>query len=257
MKTILYFTIYLMTLSASAQLQSITPGVYRWVNFPVKHGEGRETRHVLEGVSPHFEYLEIHATTQMKGATPGKAHANEDIEEVIIITEGKARVTIEDQTAILGQGGVVLLMPKQMHGLENVGNGKLTYYVMRYRSRKPMNIERGKSAGGSLLLNKDSLEFKTTAKGGRRNYFERSTAMCEYFEMHVTQINKKEPSHNPHTHAESEIVLVLEGNTEVTIDNKKYTGTAGDLYFINANQIHGISNIGDMPCTYFAFKWRQ
>lgn len=242
-----------MTLTASAQLQPVGPGVYRWAEFPVKPGEGRETRHILEGHSPHFEYLEMHATTQMKGAIPGKAHANEDI----IITEGKAKVTIEDQSAVLGEGSVVLLMPQQMHGLENVGDGRLTYYVMRYRSRKPMNIARGKSAGGSLLLNRDSIEFKTTEKGGRRNYFDRPTAMCENFEMHVTQINKKEPSHKPHSHVDSEIILVLQGNTEIMIDNKKYHGNTGDLYFINANLIHGISNIGDGPCSYFAFKWRE
>lgn len=257
MRNTLYILLFTMSLSASAQLQPIGAGVYRWTEFPVKPGEGRETRHVMEGHSPHFEYLEIHATTQMKGAVPGKAHANEDIEEVIIVTEGKAKVTIEGKSAVLGEGSVVLLMPQQMHGLENVGDGKLTYYVMRYRSRKPMNIERGKFSGSSLLLNRDSLEFKSTEKGGRRNYFDRPTAMCENFEMHVTQINRKEPSHKPHSHVDGEIILVMQGKTEMEIDGKKYTGSKGDLYFINSNLMHGISNIGDEPCIYFAFKWRQ
>lgn len=256
MKTILHITIYFMTLSASAQLQPISPGVRHWADLPVKIETDRETRNIMEGSSPHFEYLEIHATTQMPGAKPRPAHANDDIEEVIIVTEGKAKITVEERSEVLEAGGVLLLLPQQMHALENIGAGKLTYYVMRYRSRKPMNLERGKSAGGSLLLSTDSLEFKTTTRGGRRNYFERPTAMCEYFEMHVTRLDRKEPSHEPHSHIDSEIVLVLDGDTEVNIDNKKYSGTAGDLYFINSNLFHGISNASDKPCMHFAFKWR-
>ena len=256
MNTILYVTFLFMTLSASAQLKSIESGIYGWKNLPVKVEEGRETRHVMEGTSAHFEYLEIHATTQMPGIKPRPAHANEDIEEIIIVKEGKLQMTIGDQTAILGAGSVMLVPPQTMHALENIGDTNLTYYVMRFRSKKPMSIERGKLAGGAMLLNKDSLEFKTNTKGGRRNYFDRPTAMCENFEMHVTALNTKGPSHDPHAHIDSEIILVIEGNTEVAIDNKKYAGTAGDLYFINSKLIHGVSNASGMPCSYFAFKWR-
>ena len=256
MTNALYIILCLMTFSTFAQLQPIPSGVYKWSSMPVKTDPDRETRSIMEGTSPHLEYLEIHATTQKPGAKPRPAHANDDIEEVILVTKGKLKMKIGDRTATLGAGSVILLLPKEMHTLENVGDEPLTYFVMRFRSKKPMNLERGRSSGGSLLLNVDSLEFATSAKGGRRNYFDRPTAMCEKFEMHVTRLNNKGPSHQPHAHDDSEIILVLEGHTEMTIDNKEYTGSAGDLYFMGSQLTHGIRNASEKPCTYFAFRWQ-
>src|SRR5690606_14507919 len=160
MRTFFAALLSLLTLSVMAQLQPVNPGVYKWSDLKVNTREGRESRQIMEGVSPHLEYLEIHATTQFKGAKPGTAHANDDIEECIIVKEGTLRATVDDRTTILGPGGVILLMPRQMHSIENIGDGNLTYYVMRYRSRKPMALQRGEGAGGTHVLNADSLAFK-------------------------------------------------------------------------------------------------
>ncbi len=238
------------------QLQPVKSGVYKWADHPVKEGELRESRKILEGSSPHFSYLRIHATTQFPGAKPSTAHANEEFEECIIVEEGRMKVTIEGKSSILEAGGVILLMPQQMHSLENVGDTPLTYYVMKYASKKKMDIERGQVSGGSLMLNKDSLVFKPSARGGGRPYFDRSTAMCERFEMHVTQLNQKGPSHNPHAHIETEIILVISGKTEMTIDGKTYQAAAGDFYFMDSQLQHGVRNATDKPCSYFAFKWK-
>lgn len=239
-----------------AQLKPVYSGVYRWADHPVEIDEDRESRKILEGTSTHLDYLEIHATTQFPGAKPSKAHANEDIEECIIVKEGRMMVTIEDQSVALGPGGVILLMPRQMHSLKNAGDDNLTYYVMRYRSKKKMDLERGRAAGGSLMLHADSLTFKTSARGGGRAYFDRPTAMCERFEMHVTQLNTKGPSHEPHAHEETEIILVISGETEMTIDGKEYKGAEGDFYIMNSQLMHGVRNAADKPCSYFAFKWK-
>jgi quercetin dioxygenase-like cupin family protein len=246
----------LITLSTMAQLQPVASGVYTWSTLPVKTTDDRESRKILEGTSTHLEYLEIHATTQVRGAKPSEAHANDDIEECIIVKEGKMKTTIEGRSVVLGAGGLILLMPRQMHSLENVGDGNLTYYVMRYRSKKKMDLERGKASGGTFTLNKDSLKFNPSAKGGGRPYFDRATAMCERFEMHITQLDKKGESHKPHEHIETEIILIISGETEMTIDGKEYKGSAGDLYLMNSGLLHGIRNAKDEKCEYFAFKWK-
>lgn len=245
-----------MNEKASGQLKPVQSGVYKWANHPVKAGDLRESRKILEGSSAHFDYLRIHATTQFPGAKPSTAHANAEFEECIIVKEGTMKVTIEGQSRILEAGGVIVLMPQQMHSLENVGETNLTYYVMKYRSKKKMNIERGIASGGSLMLHADSLPFKPSTRGGGRAYFDRATAMCERFEMHVTQLNSKGPSHQPHAHEETEIILVMAGETEMTIDGKEYTGVAGDFYLMESQLLHGVRNASDRPCSYFAFKWK-
>ena len=256
MKTLLSSILCVLALTTIAQLSSVNPGVYRWADRPIKVSEGRESGVFLEGTSPHFEYVKIHATTQNPGAKPGPVHANKDTEELIIVKEGTMKVTIDGKSSILGAGGVVLIMPQQMQSLENIGSSKLSYYAMKYRSKKPMNIARGIAGGGSVMLNADSLAFKPSERGGGRAYFDRSTAMCERMEMHVTQLNKKGPSHSPHSHFETEIILVTSGETEMTIDGKEFKAGAGDFYFINSELFHGVRNAGDESCSYFAFKWK-
>lgn len=256
MKSSFIATLTLNALVCSAQLTPVKSGVYRWQDVPAKTGDARESRRFLEGTSPHLAYLEIHATTQFPGAKPSPAHANSDTEECIIVKEGKMKATIEDRSQMLGPGGVILLLPQQKHSLENVGTSNLTYYVMKYRAKKKMELERGVSAGGSLLLDAEALPFKPSNRGGGRAYFDRATAMCERFEMHVTQLNQKGPSHTPHAHVETEIILMLSGATEMTIDGKEYQAGPGDFYLMESELLHGIRNASAKPCAYFAFKWK-
>ncbi|PZX54189.1 cupin domain-containing protein [Algoriphagus chordae] len=245
-----------MSLTAFAQLQPIKSGVFKWDDIEVKTNGDRQSRAILKGASTHLAYFSIHATTQDVGAKPSKAHANEDMEELVIVKEGEMKVTIEGKSAILGANGVFSLMPQQMHSLENVGDTPLTYYVIRYQSKTPMNIDRGIGSGGSLVINADSLNYKPTTVGGVRSYFDRPTAMCERLEMHVTTLDRKVASHEPHSHIETEIILMISGETVQLIDGIEYTAKAGDFYFMESESIHGIRNASDQPTTYFAFKWK-
>lgn len=239
-----------------AQMKEVDSGVYKWSELPVKEGDKRVGRKIMEGTSPHFSFLEIHATTQDKGAKPAPPHTQENIEELVIVKEGKLKLTMNGKSEVLPEGSVGLIPPLTEQSMENVGDVPLTYYIMMFTSKKEMDIQRGQEAGGPLSINVDDLKPEKTSKGRSTSYFERPTAMCEYFEMHTTQLNRKGPSHKPHSHAESEIILVIEGQTEMTINEEKYQGTKGDLFFVKSNETHGISNIGDSPCRYYAFRWK-
>jgi len=243
-------------MNSFAQLQPVASGVYHWSELPVKKDDQRESRKIAEGTTPEFEYFEIHATTQEKGALPRPAHTQKDIEELIIIKEGKVKCTIGDKTAVLSKGSVILIPPLESQTFENIGEGLLTYYVFMFRSKKPMDMERSKKGGGSLLLNHDSLTYIEANNKGTRKYFDRPTAMCENFEMHITYLKEKGPSHAPHQHIDTEIILMIDGNSEMTIDGKTYSASPGDLYIAGSGKLHGISNASDKPCSYFAFKWR-
>lgn len=255
MKNLISSILLFSVMIVNAQLKPVNDGLYVWNDLQVNKTNDRESRFIFEGVSPHFEYLEIHATTQYKGAKPNEPNANDDVEELIIVKEGLMKVINEGKSDIIGAGSVVLFMPKQIHTIENVGDGNLTYYVMSYKSKKTIDIERGEENGGTMVYNSDNLEFKPSTKGGGIAYFDRSTAMCERLEMHITQLDKKGPSHNPHTHIETEIILLISGNAEMTIEGNLYKGTAGDLFFANSQTLHGIANELNETCKYFAFKW--
>src|SRR5215467_14192654 len=162
MKILVTSFFHIIAMNLFAQLQPVTSGAFHWNDLPVTKSDQREGRKIAEGTTKEFDYFEIHATTQEKGAIPRPPHAQKDREELIIVREGSLKCTIGDQVKTIGPGGVLLIPPLEMQALENVGNGPLTYYVFVFRSRKPMDIERSKKAGGILIVNADTLDFKKT-----------------------------------------------------------------------------------------------
>lgn len=256
MKLILVSLMMSVLLPASGQLQPVSSGVYHWNELPVKKSGQRENRKILEGTTVEFSRFEIHATTQEKGAIPRPPHAQDSIEELIIIKEGKLKCTIGDKTAELGPGSVLIIPPQTMQTFENTGDGPVTYYVFMFRSRKPMEMERSHKAGGALLIKSDTLTYIVKNDKGTEKYFDRPTAMCANYEMHTTTLLKAGPSHAPHQHVDTEIILVVNGEVEMTIDGQNYKGSAGDLFIAESGKMHGVGNPSGKPCKYFAFKWR-
>jgi len=239
-----------------AQNAAIGSGVFHWKDLTVKKESQREGRKITEGTTHEFSYFEIHATTQEKGATPKPVHTQTDIEEVLIIKEGKMDAVIDGKRYELPKGGVLLIPPGVSQAVENSGDGPLTYYVFMFRSNMPMDTGRSNKAGGSLLISPDSLARVKTDTKATIKYFDRPTAMCENYEMHITELFQKGPSHAPLQHKDTEIILIIEGNMEMTIDGVTYSGTAGDMFIAESGKMHGVANASDKPCKYFAFKWR-
>ena len=119
-----------------------------------------------------------------------------------------------------------------------------------------MNLPRSDSAGGALLINDDTLKTVVAPNKATIKYFDRATAMCDNYEMHVTKLSLKGPSHAPHKHLATEIILITEGEVEMTIDGKTFSGIASDLFIVESGLVHGVGNASEKPCSYFAFKWR-
>lgn len=243
-------------LNLMAQNTPIHSGVFHWNELPLKKEKERETRKILEGSTAEFSWFEIHATTQYKGATPRPPHAQDSIEELIIIKEGQLKCTIGNKSATLGPGSILLIPPHEMQTFENTGDGPVSYYVLMFTSRQSMDLNRSNNAGGTLLINVDTIKYIEKDDKGTRKYFDRPTAMCSNYEMHTTTLLKKGPSHAAHQHVDTEIILVITGEVGMTIDGKDYLGSAGDLFIAESGKLHGVSNASDKPCTYFAFKWR-
>ncbi|HYJ37184.1 MAG TPA: cupin domain-containing protein [Chitinophagaceae bacterium] len=236
---------------------SLLSGVYVWNNLEAKKEDTRIRRQVLEGKTLALSYLGIHASTLEPGKAPHPPHVHSDQEELIIVKEGQVKITIAGDSKVLGPGSIAFAMPGDEHGIENAGNTKATYYILRYKGKLAMNMERAKQSGGSFMLNWNDLKTSNTGKGYRRNFFNRATSQLNQFEMHTTALNADSVSHAPHTHVQEEIILVLRGNVEMFIDGKYYKGSPGDLYLISSNAPHNLKNIGKEQCEYFAFQWKN
>lgn len=254
MKFAFFFAFLLNLTSRLSVAQPIDSKVYRWAEAPVAKKANSEQRTLLEGASTDFSHIKIHTTTLLPRQAPHPAHTHDD-EELIIIKEGKLTVTISGKTKTLGAGSIALMMPGDEHGFENKEDAPATYYVMRYESRQPKDIERGKKAGGSFWVDWNEVAFKPHDKGGIRRMFDRATAMTKRFEMHVTTLNEGLWSHPPHTHRAAEILLMIDHTAQESINGKLHPATTGDLIFLESNVPHAIQNTTKGTCTYFAFQF--
>jgi quercetin dioxygenase-like cupin family protein len=251
----LLFSFAIYTKSMAQNLEPIGSAVFHWNEIPVKKTDGREGRKIVQGTTYPFNTFSIHATTQLKGAVPRPPHTQKDMEELIIIKEGIMKCTIGTKTAILSAGSILLIPPMETQFFENAGDGPLTYYVLMFRSDS-INNKRSLDAGGTIIINYDTLTYTEKGSKGTRKYFDRPTAMCNKYEMHTTHLKEKGPSHAPHEHIDTEIILVVEGQVAVTVEDKTLTGRNGDIFIIESMKKHSVINAGNSLCSYFAFKWR-
>ena len=258
MRTILLIVFNLIAFSSLAQkLDTLLSGVYHWNKLEPKKEDTRIRRQVLEGTTFALSHFEIHASTLEPGQAPHPPHVHKDEEELMIVRAGQVSITIAGKNKTLGPGSIAFAMPGDEHGINNSGNTQATYYILKYKGKLPMNIERANQAGGSFMLNWNELKTSNTGKGYRRDFFNRATSQLNQFEMHTTALNADSVSHAPHTHVQEEIILILRGNVTMHIDGKLIPASAGDLVFLSSGVPHALLNTGKEQCEYFAFQWRN
>ena len=236
---------------------SLLSNVYYWNKFEPKKEDTRVRRQILDGKTFALDYLEIHASTLEPGKAPHPPHLHADQDELMIVKEGQVKITIGGTSKILGPGSIAFAMSGDEHGIENAGNTQATYYILKYKSKLPMDLQRAKLVGGSFMLDWNDLKTSNTAKGYRRDFFNRATSQLAQFEMHTTALNADSVSHAPHTHVQEEIILILRGNVEMFIAGNYYKASVGDVIYLSSGVLHALKNIGKEQCEYFAFQWRN
>jgi len=255
MSKILLAIFLLFPLLILAQRDSISSGKYSWKRPVQKAQENIYTSVLFEGSAHDMKFLQMSANTLLTSKEKSKLQVPGEEENLLLMKTGTLIISVKDSSWSIGAGSIALLQPGEKYSVQNTNQDSCKYYLMKYSSKLPKNIDRGKTSGGSLVKDWNKIVFKPHDKGGIRHYFERPTAMCKRFEMHVTTLKEGIKSHEPHTHRAEEIVLVINNKTEMQIADKFYKGGSGDVYYLGSNVSHAIRNDGKGPCVYFAFQF--
>jgi (S)-ureidoglycine aminohydrolase len=232
----------------------ISSGVYGWKEPAQSIDKNLKSSVLFEGSTQHMEWLQMNAGKIKRSTTKIKVTAPENEEYLYIIKKGTLNVSMNDSSASLVPGSMILVTPGKNLFIQNNNSAPCEYYVMKYRNKAGVdkeNVEKDRS----FMRDWNKIEFKPHDKGGVRNYFETATVMCKRLEMHVTTLKAGLKSHDPHRHAAEEIILMMDGRTEMQIGENFYKGREGSVFFMNSNVLHGIKNEGPTPCTYFAFQF--
>lgn len=240
----------------SQDMKKLKTYAYNWNDLPVKKTKSGEKRQIFEGYTNTLSYFEVHVTTLNPGKAPHGSHVHTDMEELIIVKEGTVEQSINGIKKVLGPGSVILASPGDDHGIWNVGDTQASYYIIRWKTKNPVDMERSEKGGGSQFYDWNDIAFKTTEKGGKRQFMRRPTATLEELEMHVTTLNEGVMSHGEHVHSDEEIILVIKGEVVESIDGTKHKVGPGSLILLMDNVPHGITNAGTGQCEYFAFRWK-
>lgn len=244
---ILFFTPCLVY----AQKDSVLSGAYAWQQPAVQRGKISSVV-LLEGKVHDFEWMQL-AANSIAGKTGTKKIMPDTLEQLLIVKSGTFTIRIGVTDYELTPNSVVVLMPGEIYFLLNASTTDAFFYSMKYKSKNAVNKQ---SSGRSFVKIWEAIPFKPNNNGGgRRDFFEQSTAMQKRFEMHVTTLKEGLRSHAPHTHRAEEIILMIEGDTEMQIGEKFATGETGDFFYLGSNVLHGIKNIGTKPCMYFAIQF--
>jgi quercetin dioxygenase-like cupin family protein len=73
--------------------------------------------------------------------------------------------------------------------------------------------------------------------------------------MHITTLQPGMTSHPVHHHAWEEILVVKEGDVEVSINGQSHRAGPGSLIFYASHDVHNIKNAGDKPATYYVINF--
>ena len=92
--------------------------------------------------------------------------------------------------------------------------------------------------------------------GQQHIYYQGPTDQLSFFEGGSLRLNPGQEPHPPHSHPEEEILLVTEGEGEISVDGKITQAAPGSMMYTAADRLHGIRNTGGEPLLFYYFKWK-
>lgn len=252
MKLTLLVLILFISCSLKAQTDSLSSGVY---NLDKLNTPNQPQRKSLDGATTDLTRLSIHRSTLEPGKTNHPLRALNEVEELIIVKDGQLKVTLNDSSKILSAGGFILIEAGDQQSFQNVSDKPVTYFVFAFKAKSPVNVTRGKQAGGSAMKDWNEFVVRKTERGESRPGINKPTTMFERLDVHATTLNPGFESHPPHTHRAEEIMFVMKGNPTMNLAGSLTQVVAGDIILARPNVLHNIKNTGNEQCWYYAIQW--
>ena len=106
-----------------------------------------------------------------------------------------------------------------------------------------------------IIFDPDQVKPDPTTYGNIRIYCNGPTAGLKNLSVGSLQLKPGEQPHPPHTHPDEELLLVMEGSGQITINGNPSAAGPGVILYVPPNVLHGIKNTGDKPLKFSFIKW--
>ncbi|PTX98921.1 cupin domain-containing protein [Opitutus sp. ER46] len=117
----------------------LASAVYEWSKLPAIPTRVGERRDFFDRPTRTMRNLECHATTLHPGERAHEAHRHPD-EELVIVKEGTLEVTINDRVELAGPGSLLFFAANDLHGMRAIGDGQVSYHVIRILTAETPSI---------------------------------------------------------------------------------------------------------------------
>lgn len=105
----------------------------------------------------------------------------------------------------------------------------------------------------SKIYQFDELEARQSGNIIIRNMFNGPIFEGCTISLHESNLAPHSIPHLPHRHQHEEMVLIIEGTLEFTINGTPTRASTGSILFAGSNDLHGIRNPEDTHAKYFVF----
>lgn len=257
MRLLLIIIASLFSLLAYSQADTLKAGLYTWTLHEAKPNKTGESQLMLESATVDLSRFRIHRSTLNPGQTNHPLVAYSDKEELLIVRSGVLTLQLDNEIKELSAGSVVMMQPGTLQSCSNKSKEPVTYLVLAFVSKDTIQLDRGKTAGGSEMHDWVNMTVKKTERGFSRPIIRKPTSMFSLFDIHATTLNAGQMSHLPHTHRNEEVIILIEGSGDMLINDKTYNASEGEILYVSPNIPHNFTNTGTSPCTYFAVQWTR
>ncbi|MBI0398568.1 cupin domain-containing protein [Cyclobacterium marinum] len=251
MKYIACFLIMLWNTPVQAQLMPLPSAVYEYNMMAVNVEKGTEIRPILDGPTETLDNFRVKHFSLSDGKS---LKLKKGEEKLVLIFSGELQVNQGMKSENLESRSVAWLTKDQPANIHHSGDSPVSFFVVEWESEQ-VGKDFKPEFNSLTKFNYRQLEFKKSAKGGRRDVSRGATPTLQELEMHITTLKEGEKSHDPHVHADEEIILVLQGQVEEMINGVPYLLGPGSLIYLHAMDAHGIRNAGKGKCEYYAIRW--
>jgi heat shock protein HslJ/quercetin dioxygenase-like cupin family protein len=92
--------------------------------------------------------------------------------------------------------------------------------------------------------------------GERRQVLDGPTATVDLLHVHVTTLAAGKASGEPVRHLQEEVLIVKEGEVEVSLDGTTQKAGPGAILFFAAGAVTSLRNVGATPATYYVIYYK-
>lgn len=254
----LLITIFLLSIHVLvlAQKESLPSSVFEYKMIPSQTVSSGAKKEYVDWNTLFFSSFQVTLKTISSSSGDTNKDLDPNFERLLIIKQGYLDIEGEDFKDVLEERSVILIPQGKSVTLSSAMGPEVTYFLIQWKTE-----EREISTQNSAISNPiepfsyQAMEYKVNAKGGRRSIRRAPSSTLKELEMHITTLNEGEKSHDPHTHLDEEIILILEGEVEEMINGTPYRLGPGSLIFLASMDPHGIRNSGKGTCEYYAIRF--